>query len=280
VPLRAYSDDLATSLLRHLGHVPSTPSVENLTRLQHAFLDTVPYENLEIQLGRPTTIDPVESARRIVGGRGGYCFHLNGVFASLLVSLGYEVTLARGKVTGRDDSELGHHMVVMVHIEGTTWMPDVGLGDGYRDPIPVQEGIYDQPPFTYGLRKLCDDRWQLRHDERATIDGVDFDPTPVSVSAFEPNHAHLSTSPDSSFVRKLVVQQRRADHTLILRGCLVLRTDAEGVAERVVPDQDQWWRFLADEFGLCLDDVTSAERDGLWRRTRTRHDEWEAAGRP
>ena len=43
-----------------------------------AHLERVPYETLDIVLGKPPGIDPLASARRILGGRGGYCYHLNG----------------------------------------------------------------------------------------------------------------------------------------------------------------------------------------------------------
>src|SRR5258705_13620241 len=69
----------------------SPPSAEGLAMLQRAHLQHVPYENLDIQLGRPTTINPYESTARILSGRGGYCYHLNGAFSLLLSALGYAV---------------------------------------------------------------------------------------------------------------------------------------------------------------------------------------------
>lgn len=277
--LAGFHDDLTHRLLNHVAHAPRERSVADLTALQHAFLDHIPYENLDIHIGRATTIDPVESAHRILRGRGGYCYHLNGTLASLLVSLGYEVTLARGKVTGRDDIELGNHMVVMVHLDGETWLPDVGLGDGYRDPILMRPGHLSQSPFRYKLERLDSGRWRFGHDRRASIEGIDFEPDPVPLTAFEPNHAFLSTSPDSRFVRKLVVQQRRHDHTLILRGCVRIHTGANGTAERDIIDQAEWWAVIADEFGLNIDDISEHERRTLWHRINREHDEWVTAGR-
>src|SRR5689334_23266640 len=68
-----------------LGHLEGrAPSVEGLHLLHRAHAELVPYENVEIWLGRPTTVDPAESVSRILRGRGGYCFHLNGAFSALL----------------------------------------------------------------------------------------------------------------------------------------------------------------------------------------------------
>ncbi|WP_308250630.1 arylamine N-acetyltransferase, partial [Nonomuraea rhizosphaerae] len=51
------------------------PSAEGLRRLHVAHIERVAYEVLEIWLGRRTTVEPAESAARIIGGRGGYCYH-------------------------------------------------------------------------------------------------------------------------------------------------------------------------------------------------------------
>lgn len=115
--------DVRSAYLNHLGVDGRTghPSAAGLRALHHAQLDRVPYENLEIQLDRSTTIVPTESARRIVTGRGGYCFHLNGAFGSLLASLGYRVSFVRGAVPDGSAAERwGTHMVLLVELDGTT----------------------------------------------------------------------------------------------------------------------------------------------------------------
>ena len=72
------------------------PSVEGLRILHHAHVERVPYENLDIQLGRPMSIGPLASAARIAAGRGGYCYQLNGAFGLLLSALGYSVQMHKG----------------------------------------------------------------------------------------------------------------------------------------------------------------------------------------
>ena len=249
--------------------------------LHHAHLDRVPYENLEIQLGRPTSIDPVESARRIVSGRGGYCFHLNGSFGGLLASLGYDVALVRGAApSAGDGSAWGNHMVLRVRFPDQTLLADVGLGDGFRDPVPLAAGVLDQPPFRYLLAHVDGPRWRFDHDVRASIPGFDLDVTPVPLSTFAPVHERLSTSPESSFVQKLVVQTRRADHALTLRGCVLTRAGAHGRTSRDVVKEDEWTGVLREEFGLRLDDVAGPDLRALWERVRTSHEAWDRAGRP
>lgn len=279
--LLRYDDELTRALLDHLAVEPGPErGPDELVRLHRAFLDRVPYETVEIQLGRPTTIQPADSAKRIVTGRGGYCFHLNGTFAGLLVTLGYDVRLTRGKVTGSPDTDWGEHLVPLVDVAGTTWVVDVGLGDGFRDPMPLAEGVVTQPPFTYRWERLDDRYWRFHHDERSSLSGIDLDTDPVPLRAFEAKHVELSTSPDSRFAQKLVVERRLPDRTLTLRGCVLIEADADGVHKRDVLDEQEWFGLLYDTFGLRLADVEPEALAQLWKRVRTGHEAWIAAGRP
>jgi arylamine N-acetyltransferase len=125
--------------LAHIGaREAGPPSVQALAELQARHLERVVFENLEIQRGRPTTVDYAESAERIVKrGRGGYCFHLNGAFGLLLEALGYEVSRRRGTVQPPPGTPPGrhlNHLVVLVHGLPTgahpegTWWAEVGFG--------------------------------------------------------------------------------------------------------------------------------------------------------
>ncbi|GAB3416906.1 arylamine N-acetyltransferase family protein [Flindersiella endophytica] len=279
--LLPYDAELLRALCEHIGFEPGPErGPDELVRLHRAFLDRVPYENLEIQLSRRTTIQPADSARRIVTGRGGYCFHLNGTLAGLLATLGYDVRLARGKVTGHPDTGWGEHLVPLVDVPGETWVVDVGLGDGFRDPMPLAEAALEQHPFAYRWERLDDRYWRFHHDERASIPGFDLDTEPVPLQAFEAMHAELSTSPSSSFVQKLVVQQRLADRALTLRGCVFTEAAADGVRKREVLDEAEWFGLLYDTFGLRLADIDDEALSQMWKRVRTAHESWVAGGRP
>src|SRR5215469_6585093 len=76
------------------------PSLDTLRALHGAHVERIAFENIDIQLGRPQGIEPAESIARILAGRGGYCFNLNGAFAELLTALGYAVTVHRGQING------------------------------------------------------------------------------------------------------------------------------------------------------------------------------------
>ena len=69
------------------------------SRVHRAHLDAVPYENLDIMLGRPTSVEPADVVARLAaGGRAGYCFHQNGALEALLLGLGFDVVRRHGHV--------------------------------------------------------------------------------------------------------------------------------------------------------------------------------------
>lgn len=135
---------------------PTQPNTEWLFAVHRAHMERIPYENFEIQLGRATTVDPAESIGRIARRRGGYCFHLNGAFGTLLASVGYDVTRHLGDVRGGGDDQDApgltvNHQVLTVACEGETWFVDTGLGDAPYEPMPLRAGTVTQGPYTYGL---------------------------------------------------------------------------------------------------------------------------------
>jgi arylamine N-acetyltransferase len=274
--------------LAHLGlSEPGPPSVSGLTALHRAQVERVPYENIDIQLGRPSTVDPIESAERIIRQRrGGYCFHLNGAFAELLRLIGYDVRWHLGGVQGLAVSApvgaTGNHLALTVHGLPTAecpdgvWMVDAGLGDGPYEPMPLRTGRYHQGPFTYGLRPsdVVPGGWRFDHDTTGSFVGMDFSLAETGPADFAAEHEWLSTSPESGFRRVLAVYRRDADGVDVLRGCVHLRIDGSGRRERAVDAPDEWYAALAEVFGLALTDVSPAEREDLWHRVRAAHQGW------
>ncbi|TDD17190.1 arylamine N-acetyltransferase family protein [Nonomuraea diastatica] len=263
-------------------------SAENLRALHAAHVERVPYEALEIWLGRPTTVDPVESAERVIRGRGGYCYHLNGAFSELIRSLGYDVTRHVGGVQNRgaEPGVTANHLVLTVRglpadgNPGGEWLVDLGLGDALHEPLPLVAGSYRQGPFTYGLRpsEVAPGGWRFDHDPSGSFEGMDFDPVPTDMSAFVSMHEHLTTSPTSGFVRVAVVQRRDGSGVDILRG-LELRRVGTGAHTIILDTARDYFAALADVFALPLDDVSAPEKEKLWRKVHDAHRAW-LAGDP
>jgi arylamine N-acetyltransferase len=266
--------------------ITSGPSVAALFALHAAHVERVPYETLDFQLGHPISIDPHESAARIIGRRGGYCFLLNGAFSLLLAALGYDVRLHRGGVQGLDNPRPvgadGNHLALTVHGLATaqapdgTWLVDVGLGDALHHPIPLRPGRYQQGPFEYRLRSSEAEPggWRLDHDPAGTFAGMDFTMDPADLAGFAEMHQFLSASPDSHFVRIASVQRRHRYGVDALRGCRLRTLTATGSRDSMLTTPELWYTTLAEVFGLALDDLTPNERTRLWSGVFDSHQRW------
>ncbi|MFG1703699.1 arylamine N-acetyltransferase [Nonomuraea sp. M3C6] len=272
--------------LRRLGlpHLLNAPtSAESLRALHVAHVEKVSYEALEIWLGRPTTVDPVESAERIIRGRGGYCYHLNGAFSELVRALGYDVTRHVGGVQNRggEPGITANHLVLTARglpsesNPGGEWLVDLGLGDALHEPLPLVAGTYQQGPFQYVLRpsEIAPGGWRFDHDPSGSFKGMDFGLTPTNMSAFINMHEHLTTAPTSGFVRTATVQRRDATGVDVLRG-LVLSRIGNGARSVTLDTARDYYAALADVFLLPLDDVSAEEKDKLWRKLHDAHEAW------
>ncbi|SDT57672.1 arylamine N-acetyltransferase family protein [Actinoplanes derwentensis] len=256
------------------------PGVAALSALHRAHAERVPYEVLEIHLGRPTTVCPLESARRIVAGRGGYCYHLNGAFSVLLRALGYAVTRHVGGVQGQDAEAgaSGNHLVLTVsglpsaESPDGQWLVDLGMGDGLHGPLPLVAGVYEQGPFRYTLRpsEAEPGGWRFDHDPAGSFRGMDFRTEKAMMSDFAVRHVELSTSETSGFVRTPMAARRDATGADILRGRNLSRIGAAAALTELVTAAD-YFAALDGVFGMTFDEP---ERAVLWARASAAHERW------
>ncbi|MET8849369.1 arylamine N-acetyltransferase [Amycolatopsis sp. NPDC004625] len=266
-----------TGYLQRLGLGAEPPSLPALRRLHAAHVERVPYEPLEIQLGRPTPLEPSASVARILRGRGGYCYHLNGAFSALLHALGYQVARHLGGVQGSAADEPNvdrNHLALTVtglpEDPAASWLVDAGLGDGIHEPLPLREGTYVQGPHTYRLRpsEVAPGGWRFDHDPTGSFAGFDFAPGLAEMADFAEKHEWLSTSPESGFVRVCVLQRRDATGVDTLRA---LTLNRHGVKE-LIGSPEEWWTAAADVFGIPAAQFTDEERARLWRQCVAQHE--------
>jgi N-hydroxyarylamine O-acetyltransferase len=165
----------------------------------------VPFENLDIGLGRPITLDEAALYAKIVSRRrGGFCYELNGLFAALLRSLGFEVTLLSARVY--DHGQPGpdfDHLTLQVQLD-TPWLADVGFGDLFLEPLRLEAGL-EQPDAagTFRLQPDSDDTWRLQawNAESNGDDTYVFSSQPRQMADFEEMCLYQQTSPESHFTQ-------------------------------------------------------------------------------
>jgi N-hydroxyarylamine O-acetyltransferase len=116
---------------------PLETTADGLRALHRAHMLSVPFENLDIALGRKIICDEEAILRKIVEQRrGGFCYELNGAFAALLREVGFTVTLLSARVA-RQDGSYGpdfDHLTLRVDLD-EPWLADVGYGDSFVEPL-------------------------------------------------------------------------------------------------------------------------------------------------
>jgi N-hydroxyarylamine O-acetyltransferase len=241
---------------------PTAPSVGTLTRLHRAHLHRVPFENLDIPLGRPIVLEPDALFEKVVDRRrGGFCYELNGLFARLLQALGFAPILLAARVYGDGQPGPGFdHMLLLLDLDGP-WIADVGFGDSFVDPLPLGPGVQRQAFADYRLRETPAG-WVLDQRRR----GADWAPqyvftlTSHPLRAFEPMCAYQQTSPRSSFTRRSICSRAtRRGRVTFANDRLIVTADGER-EERPVSGPAELRALLREHFDLELDADAPVER--------------------
>lgn len=248
--------DLEAYLARIGYSGPRMPTLEVLHGLHLAHATHIPFENLDIQLGRPISLDLERIQAKLVRGqRGGYCFEQNTLLAAVLRRLGFQVTTLAARVRLNTTRLLPRtHMMLRVDLEETSWLADVGFGStGLLGPIPLVPGqVVRQDLWNHRvieaaglwvLQTLLGGAWQ---------DVYAFTLEPNYPVDFEMANHYVSTHPDSRFVQMLTVQlpTPAAQYLLRNRDFTVMR--AAGTTTRLVEDDEELLDLLAKTFGLAF----------------------------
>jgi N-hydroxyarylamine O-acetyltransferase len=236
------------------------PTRTTLTQLLRAHMARIPFENLDVLLGRGIRVD-LDSvhAKLVTARRGGYCFEHSTLLRAALEQGGFAPVShsARVVMVVPRAAAPRTHMFLTVPIEGETLVLDPGFGGhGPLVPVPLVENreLREGPDIHRMTRR--DGEWVLE----ARIGGT---MTPLWVSSFEvespidfvmANH-FTSTWADSPFVNRLMLRALTPDGrvTVMNRDVTIARG---GRFDRTqLADRSALRALLADHFGIDLPEV-------------------------
>jgi len=241
-------------------HGSLAPTAETLRGLQTAHLLAVPFENLSVHSREPIVLEDSALFDKIVERRrGGFCYELNGLFASLLRALGFDVVMLSAAVaTGA--GEFGpdfDHMALMVTLE-ERWLVDVGFGDSFREPLLLDKRSEqvrgalayriapDGASFTllHRVKGEVGDEWTALY--RFTLQPYHY------ADYAEMCHFH-QTSRQSHFTRARICSKATPDGRLTLSDMRFIATAATGERqERMLTDKDEYAKTLRESFGIIM----------------------------
>jgi len=245
--------------LARIGYAgPRDATPETLAAVHAAHAQRIPFENLDILLGRPIRIDVASVAAKLVGARrGGYCYEHNTLLAAALRALGFEVEFLGARVRmGPPRPTARTHCVLRVAAGGTAWLADVGFGlDGLIDPVPWRTG----EDLASGGQRY---RLEPEGDEGRVVVLVALQPAgPLPLYAIRADDPLLpidlelgnwftSTHPRSPFTGGLVAQRTtRASRALLRNRELTVRRGGETTTTEVA-DPDHLLAVLREHFEL------------------------------
>jgi N-hydroxyarylamine O-acetyltransferase len=248
---------------------PLEPNVQTLIALHRAHLRTVPYENLEIHFGRKLELQLERIFERLVlEHRGGWCYEMNGLFAWVLREIGFDVRLVSTQVTRADGSLMapGDHVALIVQLE-QKWLVDVGWGNGFLDPLPLEVGIFMQGFLEYRLESHGE-AWRF-FNQQYGADGFSFTLEPRTLDEFQDRCTWQQSSPESGFVRVTVCQRFTSAGINTLRGAVLTTIRQTGKLEHTISSLEEYEQVLREDFKLEVQNLHE-----LWVKVWQDHLEW------
>lgn len=245
------------SYLARIGYTGATrPTSDSLRAIHHAHLLTVPFENLDIGLGRKISLHEEAILRKVVEQRrGGFCYELNGAFAALLRALGFQTTLLSARVAkdaGGEGPEFDH-LTLRVDLE-EPWLADVGFGESFLEPLRLEAAREQVDPV--GRVRLVQLGERLRL-EKAEPSGswkrqYSFAQHPRSLEDFAGMCHYHQTSPESHFTQNRICTRATPEGRITLSGMTFIVTRNGHREERVLSSRNEWSETLRKHFGIKL----------------------------
>ena len=230
----------------------------------------IPFENLDVQLKRPVSMEPEAVFDKLVTRRrGGWCYEMNGLLGWALSEIGFDVCRVVGGVMreAMGDGALGNHLCLVVRLDGQDYLVDVGFGGSQTAAMVIAEGSEAQAPFDLKLLPLEDGYWRMVQYTLGKPFSFDFHPDRCDEALLAGKCIWQQTDPASVFVQNLVAQKRTGDAHVTLRGRVFTRLEAGAEDKRLLQSGVELVDVLQDEFGL---DVPEAET--LWPAICERHE--------
>lgn len=253
---------------------------DTLFAIHAAHLTSIPYENLDIQLGQTKPLSENSFASRIVDQRrGGWCYEMNGLLSCALRQIGFQIDRL-GAAVFREfagDDTIGNHMVLLVHLDGHTLVADVGLGDGPLYPFPLEEHEWSENGFSFGLRRIEDEYWRFKNHEHGLAGSFDFQETARDLSWFGGQCDSLQTGTDSIFVQLAMTFRRDEYQIRTLRELTYIETEGAKKEERRIDNFEAYREVLVPMLTFDLGDDLERLWDHVSTRVRTREEAAAAA---
>jgi N-hydroxyarylamine O-acetyltransferase len=250
--------------IRRIGYTGKRDaSLDTLRALHNLHPQAIPFENLDPLLGRPVKLDATSLQTKMVdGGRGGYCFEHNTLFANVLRQLGFKVQEATARVRWSVPPGVKTprvHCLLFVEAEGDEYLADVGFGGNVLTaPLKLNSREAQETPHEDFRLVDEDDRVVI---QEARINGAwtplyAYDFADTHPADYEMGNWLTSTHPQSIFVNGLLGARCEPGRRYALReNQLAVHSVNGGTAKKTLSSAAEMRDALTDLFKLRLDQL-------------------------
>ena len=232
-----------------------------LATLLLAHMRAIPFENLDVLLGRRIRLDLASLAAKLVAARrGGYCFEHATLFAAVLEAAGFAPVRHTARVTlfvPRTQAPRTHMLLTVACDEGS-FVVDPGFGSRAPPfPVPLVDANDSPPDATHWMAR-ADGHWVLR--ARTPERDVDCWATtlePDNLIDFEVGNHFTSTHPSSPFVNRLMLRAQTADGYVTVMNRDVTHVRGDALHATTLESRAALRSLLNERFGFDLPEVLS-----------------------
>ena len=244
--------DLAAYLARIGVSGPLRPDLPTLERVHEAHAATIPFENLDVQMGVPISLEVADVFDKLVRRRrGGYCFEQNTLLGAALREIGFGLETYEARVRlNADGLRPRTHMLLGVRVDGVRWLADVGFGSrGLVHPLLIDGATHEQFGDAYRVTTEAGEHVLQWRRDGGWVDLYVFVPETRFAIDFVMGNHFTSTYPGSPFLANLLVQRPRRDVRHSVRNLTYSVTRGTACEERTLRPEELR-PLLRDEFGI------------------------------
>lgn len=268
--------NLAQRYLSRIGmsHAPAA-DVAGLAAIVAAHRQAIPFENLDIPLGRGIRIEAESVAAKLLDARrGGYCFEQNGLLLNALQAFGFtgRPLLGRVRLGLPDDvTPPRSHVLLLLELAGEQWIADAGFGGSFVPPLRLADGAQaltadgaEHRLLRRGERGSSEGEWVLqRRGPAATTDGrvgpdrdwapqYSFDLAHVAPDDLEQANHWTATRPGMRFTSNVVASLVLPDGFISMSGRDLSIARGGQCAKQVLETPAEMREALALHLGITL----------------------------
>lgn len=233
------------------------PTLATLAAILRGHVCTIPFENLDVLLGRPIRTDAGSVGRKLVHDRrGGYCFEQNHLLLYALRALGFSAEPMIARVRWQVPAETATgltHMLVRVALDGRDWLADAGMGSlSLTAPLEMTDRLEQETP--HDRRRLIrrGDLFAQQVFFAGLWQDVNlFHPQTAPATDLEMGNWYSHTHPQAHFRNNLMVARATADGrcTLLNREITIRQRDGRS-EKRELQSPGELLAVLAEYFDL------------------------------